>query len=71
MASSAPAFSISPVVAQKDGTPSSGDREFAIHGEIMMIIILTLFGLFIASLVGYLYVKRLKNAALKLRELPV
>uniref|UniRef100_A0A5B6ZMN3 Uncharacterized protein n=1 Tax=Davidia involucrata TaxID=16924 RepID=A0A5B6ZMN3_DAVIN len=55
--------SVAPMVFQKDGTPFSGDRNFALHGEIMMLILVMLFTIFILSIVFFLYMKRVHGAA--------
>lgn len=49
---------MAPSYSQKEELLFSGDPKFALHGEIMMIIIVLFFALFIVFLVLFLYTKR-------------
>ncbi|WOH10942.1 hypothetical protein DCAR_0830419 [Daucus carota subsp. sativus] len=63
---------ISPAATQGAGEVSdSSYRLYGLHGEIMMVVVLSIFGLFIASLLVYLYVKRESNRGSKERDLEV
>ncbi|KAL7169577.1 hypothetical protein ACSBR2_034585 [Camellia fascicularis] len=50
--------SIPPAVSQKDQISLSSDRRFAVHGEIMMLILVIFFVFFLASIVLFLCWKR-------------
>lgn len=64
--------SISPGAAQRAREVSDYNyRLYGLHGEIMMVIVISIYGLFIAFLLVYLYIKRQRNAAIKLQDLAV
>lgn len=48
---------------QKDGVLFSNDRNFAVHGEIVMLIFLLLFVIFFVFLLASLYLKKRSNGA--------
>lgn len=53
--------SMAPVISQKDEILVSGDPNFALHGEAMMISLITVFAFFLLSIVFFLYVKKPSN----------
>lgn len=55
---------ISPAVTQRaDEVSDSSYRLYHLHGEIMMIIVISVFGFYFASILIYLYVKRRHQTA--------
>ena len=46
---------------QDDHLLYSRDRNFALHGEIMMLIFLLLFAVFLSFLLFFLYIKRYRS----------
>ncbi|XWS67274.1 hypothetical protein CRYUN_Cryun05aG0273400 [Craigia yunnanensis] len=48
---------------QDDHLLFSRDRNFALHGEIMMLIFLLLFAVFLSFLLLFLYIKRSRSNA--------
>lgn len=50
--------SMSPIASQRDEILLSRDPCFALHGEIMMLILITLFIIFLISIVFFLWIKR-------------
>ncbi|CAK7343820.1 unnamed protein product [Dovyalis caffra] len=51
------------VHARKDELLVSSDRNFAVHGEIMMLVLFLLFALFLLFILYFMCLKRLKDAS--------
>ncbi|KAI9380599.1 hypothetical protein POPTR_016G121650v4 [Populus trichocarpa] len=68
-AGSLPSVTLSPdiVHTQKDEIPVSSDRNFAIHGQITMLVLLLLFPLCLLFILYCMCAKRLRDAS-KVRQ---
>ncbi|KAI5321662.1 hypothetical protein L3X38_030733 [Prunus dulcis] len=66
-------LSISPAMApnqdqEQDGIPFLSDRHFALHGEVMMVVVVVLFAAFILCLAVLPCLKRAKSPQLRLNS---
>ncbi|ONH99837.1 hypothetical protein PRUPE_6G052800 [Prunus persica] len=66
-------LSMSPAMApnqdqEQDGIPFLSDRHFALHGEVMMVVVVVLFAAFILCLAVLPCLKRAKSPQLRLNS---